>query len=573
MKKWLKGLGMLAFVAVFALALVGCGDDTDDGGTTDDNGYENGEEVALDGDIEALLAEFDLPAPRFTPDPNTPSWQTDYDHFVELTWYVNMIWWPAHSMGDSWVTQVMMDDLNVHIEFISGNMDNLNTMIMAGEMPDIITMESWAFDLVNHAYEFALPLDVLSTVYDPYFLEHVLHPQKQSWFTMDNGHIYGIPNEAMTSDLINAGYAFPGAGFLVRQDIYEAIGSPDMSTPEGFLDALRAAVAYMPTDNAGRPLVGFSGDFMDILANNNGSFGWNLQDFLAIPVQNADGTWYDRDVHPEYLEWLLVFRQAMYEGLMTPDQFSDDNETINDRFASGNYFAYMTPNTNDVASRLNIIANSDHPEQMMIPIYGPRNQAGDDHTLPAGGINGWTHTFISQQTTDPQAAMQVITYLSSEHGQIIQQFGIEGETYEYIDGVPTLLPDIQEYLTTDCCGFRYEWGIMTFWMLRNSGFINSLGVLPTGPHGEVAIFYSQFNEARLEFINLDPTDGQLQRDNENLDLARSQAIVEVLTADSDAEGTQIWEDFLASRADFDFEAITAYRNERLNENRARLGLD
>ena len=571
---------MLAITFMFALIACGGSDEpetvtpppaeTDDNGT-DDTLDEPG--LTLSDDVLALISQFNLPEPRFTPDPNTPSWQADRDHDVSLTWYVNMFWWPHHSMGDSWVTTVMMDDLNVHIEFISGDTDNLNAMIIGGDMPDIITMESWAFDFVNHAYEFALPLDVLSQVYDPYFLDNILHPQHRAWFTLPDGHLYGIPNESMTSEEINAGYAFPGSGFLVRQDIYEAIGEPDMSSPEGFLDALRAAVEHMPEDSNGRPLTAFSGASTNISTGDNGSFSGNLQDFLAIPILNPDGTWYDRDADPEYLEWMLVFRQAMEENLMSMDQFTDENEDINDKFATGNYFAFMTHNTNDIASRLAVIAAGDYPEQMMIPISGPRNAAGDDHTFGAGGINGWTHTFVTQQTSDPQTAMQVITYFSSDYGQMVQQFGHEGVTYEYINGVPTLLPDIQEFLSDDYYGFRDEWGIRTFWMLRRPGFFASLGVMPTGLHGDIQTFNRQFSQSRLEFVNLEPTDGALGRDNDNLDLARSQAIFNLISADSDAEATAIWEAFLDSRADFDFDAITEYRNNRLSENRTRLGMD
>ena len=579
MKKLLLGLMMMAMV----LVVVACGNDdnnqaNDPAPTQAQNGGgETANEPAADdelpAEIQALISQFNLPEPRFVPSADVPSWQRDYGHNASLTWYVNMFWWPEHRMGDSWVTTVINEDINVDIHFISGNTDNLNAMIIGGDMPDIITMESWAFDFVNHAYEFAFPLDVLSQVYDPYFLENLLHPQHRAWFTLPNGHIYGIPNEAMNSDEINAGYAFPGSGFLVREDIFLAIGEPDMSTPEGFLDALRAAQAHMPVDSAGRPLTPFSGQSTDISTANNGAFSGVLQDFLAIPVLNPDGTWYDRDANPEYLAWMLVFRQAMEEGLMSIDQFTDDNETINDKFATGNYFAFMTNNTNDVASRLAVIAAGDHPDQMMIPISGPRNSAGDAHTFPAGGINGWTHTFVTQATRDPQTAMQVITYFMSDHGQMVQQFGHEGVTFEFVDGVPTLLPEIQAFLTDDYYGFRDEWGIRTFWMLRRPGFFASQGVMPTGLHGDIQTFNRQFATSRLDFVNLEPTDGQLGRDNDNLDLIRSQAIFNLITADSDAEATQIWEDFLASRGDFDFDNINAYRNDRLRENRERLGMD
>ena len=577
MKKVLLGLLALAFLFIG----VACGNDNNDPATTDP-GIERplplpGPEVTVDqlpADIQALIAQWNLPEPRFTPDANVPGWQNDQAHHAELTWYVNYIWWPTHTMGDSWVTYTMMGELNVRINFTSGNTEALNAMLAGGDLPDIITLGGYNVGIVSDAHMFAFPLDVLATVYDPYFLS-IFPEQTQNWMRLPDGHFYGIPNESMTSDEINAGFAMPGTGFFVRQDIYEGIGSPDMSTPDGFLQALRDAVEFMPTDDAGRPLVAFSGDMMNIMTNDNGAFSGVIQDFLAIPTVNADGTFFDRDAHPEYLEWLLVFRQAYEEGLITPDQFSDDNETVNNRFETGNFFALMTSNTNDFASRLNNISNN-NPDQMMIPVSGPRNSAGDPHTFAAGGINGWTHTFITQNTNDPQTAIQVLTYLYSDHGQMLQQFGVEGETFEFVDGVPTLLPHIQEFLTDDYYGFRDEYGIRTFWMLRRPGFFASQGVLPTGPHGNVQLFNRQFNQARLNFVNLEPTlasNEMLQMNLEVIDLNRSQAIANVLTASTDAEAIQIWENFLASRDNFDWAGITEYRNERLRINNERLGIN
>jgi len=572
MKKILFALFSLAFM----LVVVACGNNDDTPATPSapvapapggNETVEPGE--TLSDQVLAYISQFGLPEPRFIPQADTPSWMLDTDFDAELTWYVNYIWWPATEPGDRWVTDFIMDEMNVRITWTSGNDEALNAMLASGNLPDIITFGGYNVSLVNDAYMFALPLDVLAAVYDPHFLD-IVHPQIQAWMRLDNGHFYGIPNESLNSDEINAGYAFPGAGFLVRQDIYEAIGRPDMTTPEGFLQALRDAQTYMPYDDHGRPLVPFSGDFMNITTNDNGAFSGVLQDFLAIPT-TVNGQWYDRDANPEYLAWLLVMRQAFEEGLISPEQFSLDNEGVNNEFETGRYFAVMTGNTNDFSSRMNNISTN-NPTQQYIAISGPRNSAGDPHTFPAGAINGWTHTFITQSARDPQTAMQVLTYFWSDHGQMIQQFGLEGEHFEYVDGTPVWFDEIQDFISADYYGFRDVWGMRTFWQLRRPGFFTGLGVVPTGPHAEVQLHNRQFNQARLDFINLEPTEGQLERDLENIDLNRSRAIADVLTASSDEEATQIWQNFLESRYNGDWNGIIEHRNNRLIINRERLGL-
>ena len=179
---------------------------------------------------------------------------------------------------------------------------------------------------------------------------------------------------------------------------------------------------------------------------------------------------------------------------------------------------------------------------------------------------------MTTAATDPQAAMQAVSYLASEYGTMLALFGIEGETFEWVDGIPVMNEDLTEFRNSDYYGFRDEYGIGTFWMVRNLMLANSLGNLPGGYQANNVAFAQQFSHARLEFVELDPVAGALQRDMDNINVARSQAIVNVLQAPNDAAGTEIWENFLASRDNFDFDGITEYRNNRLNENRARLGM-
>lgn len=373
-----------------------------------------------------------------------------------------------------------------------------------------------------------------------------------------------LPNDAWDRESIEDGTAWPNAGFMVREDIYNEIGPVNMTTPEGFLDALRAAAAYMPETDHGVPLVAFSGHALDMVAGGTGAFGETLQDFLAIPYVDELGNWYDRDADPEYLAWLLIFRQALEEGLMNNDQFSDDNSLIQERLSLGTYFAYMTPNTHDVGEALEN-NNNRETNQFYIPVSGPRNSTGADHTFPAGGLGGWTQTFVTRSGVDPQTAMQVITYFASDYGNMLTAFGVEGETFEWIDGLAVLFPEVES---------DENYGLGRYWMLRNLSYTNRVGNLPHPAIREIVAYSQQFNQARLEFSGIDPVDGgALQRDIESINTARTQAIVAVIQAPDDATGTQIWQDFLESRGDFAFEELIEFRNGRIQSNREKLGMD
>ena len=76
----------------------------------------------------------------------------------------------------------------------------------------------------------------------------------------------------------------------MRKDIYEAIGSPDMTTPEGFSAAVKKAVEMFPEVD-GKPLIPIGAH---VFTNQgNVSFDNYLMDFLAVPWEK-DGKLYDR---------------------------------------------------------------------------------------------------------------------------------------------------------------------------------------------------------------------------------------------------------------------------------------
>ena len=64
---------------------------------------------------------------RYTPDAKTPAWQLDTKkETTKLKWYVNADWWNTE-YGKDMVTKKIKEDLNIDIEFITGDDTKLNT--------------------------------------------------------------------------------------------------------------------------------------------------------------------------------------------------------------------------------------------------------------------------------------------------------------------------------------------------------------------------------------------------------------------------------------------------------------
>ena len=176
------------------------------------------------------------------------------------------------------------------------------------------------------------------------------------------------------------------------------------------------------------------------------SFDKYLQNFLAVPYEK-DGKYYDRYTDPEYLRWLKLFRQLGEEGYLAPDIFVDTRTQMSEKIAEGRYFCMLYQRT-DLADQEKALYAGD-PEKIYIAVDGPKNSKGDDPVLPSPGISGWTVTLISKKCKDPERAMEFLDYLISEEGQKMVYLGIEGITYDMVDGKPVIREDVKKLLNTD----------------------------------------------------------------------------------------------------------------------------
>ena len=112
---------------------------------------------------------------------------------------------------------------------------------------------------------------------------------------------------------------------------------------------------------------------------------------------------------------------------------------------------------------------ANHPERMYMAVDGPANSNGDEPTLPSTGINGWTVTLISKNCKDPERAIAFLDYLISEHGQEITYLGVEGVTYDMVDGKPVLKPEVKEILDNDRVTYDALYGADdAYWMLQDN---------------------------------------------------------------------------------------------------------
>ncbi|MDL2232412.1 extracellular solute-binding protein [Ruminococcaceae bacterium OttesenSCG-928-L11] len=395
----------------------------------------------------------------------TPGWQRTADTPVTLSWYINFSWFTS-TWDDSLVARTITEETGAELHFItpSGNeWEKLNSMMASDTLPDFVTLGHWE-PQVNQmiADGQVLALNQLADTYDPYFWE-VAHPQRVAWYTMPDGNLYAYPNSSYApSDYEQYNNIGANQAFLVRRDIYEGLGSPDMTTPEGFIQAVRnAAAQYGSLD--GQPLIPIG--LYDFDKDGCYSLEAILMNLLAVPFER-DGAAYDRYTDPDYITWLKAFRQLCHEGYFPADIFVDRRLQTAEKVADGRYFCMLYQHT-DIADQQKVVYEK-YPGCQYIAVDGPKNAAGDPHTLPGVGINGWTVTLVGNNCKTPDRAIQLLSYLISEHGQLTTYCGVEGVTYDKVDGIPVIRPDVLALLNRD----RVEYNRLyaadnTYWMLQD----------------------------------------------------------------------------------------------------------
>lgn len=409
---------------------------------------------------------------------DAPGWIANADKPITFDWYIHFSWF-ARSWGNSEVSKYITEKTGVNVNFVvpAGNeAEKLNSLIAGDALPDIITL-GWYEGQVPMMIDSGLvyALDDLAKDYDPYFFK-VTNPDKLGWYTEADGKVYGYPNASYTPQDYEtyAGNLTSNETFLVRKDMYEAIGSPDLTTPEGFLKALRDVKAKFPTVG-GQPIIPFgTNEFGD---TGNNMLQAYLQHFLAISPEK-NGKFQDANLgleDPEYLRWLKALRQAHSEGLIATDIFVDKRSQIEEKAAQGRYFAMLYQNW-DMQAAQHARWDVD-PNSIYIAVPGFKNSKKSDPTLAGGGIAGWTITMISKNCKDKARAIQFLTYLISEEGQMDTNFGILNKHYTIKNGIPTLTDEVRELDSTDKNKQETEVGVQyTYWMLMDTAWQEQWGV-------------------------------------------------------------------------------------------------
>ena len=498
-----------------------------------------------------------------------------------IDWYVDLSWWGWNGLGfgQDLTSQILKEKTGVTINFITPATDGgeqLATMLASGDLPDVITLQGlWDSNSRMLAYQmsqdgYLLAHNDLIEKYNP-DMKDVIRQDVFDWYAEGDGKTYMTPNYAYSSqDLKQGEQLVPNRCITVRKDLWEKLGSPDMSTPEAFLAACKRAQEELTYD--GKEVIG-----LQLYEGANEALSI-MNQYFAVPFETQDGK-YAYDFNQEGTKESLAFlNEAFRTGLVTESNFSDTRDMINEKVASGRVFAMITA-PQDFTGQMGSLYDTD-PNAVYIPVL-LRNHKGEDPVLSDIRGWGWLMTGITSSCERPDLVINLFEYLMSDEGQIDMVFGKEGETFNYnADGTISLT---DAYYQAAANNDTKKYALSAMNLLDNYAFRRKFDSVPTDPKALVitdtllkapmAPYSYDYAASGLKLDPADPRKEEVQQLNVAISNYRKTAIAELITAASVDAFNAKFDEVKATLVSMGVDKVIAYNADGYENAKKALGIE
>lgn len=507
---------------------------------------------------------------------------------VRLTWFVDVPSFVFNSEG--WgldrMTAEFKERFGIEIEFVTAADESgsqLATLISSDSVPDIITMKGlWDSPSTNLIRQMAeaemlVSYDELIDLYVPEEEKAGFRSDVLAWYALSDGKTYAYPNFAYSTDDLPEGTGLvPNRCIMVRADMLEQLGNPDMSSPAAFLDVCERAVkeigAYNGLDVVGIQLYEGGNEAQSIVGA-----------YFAEPWETEDGHAFDAFAAGTNKESYAFLNEAYRRGLILDANYADTRDQVREKIASGRVFALIAA-PQDFYNEFCTLYDADPNAYYKAVVL--RNSRGDDPVL--GDISGWGYlqTCISANCKAPDKLIRFISYLVNDEGAIHLAKGWEGEQWAYdADGKIATLDSWAEACKNDPTLTKKE-GVSCFDLFANFAFLmqydpnldltnpNDLKVSRTSDV-QLKQPMAQYSHRSAQY-RYDPNDERAMPVNEErikresyLDIAEA----ELLTAESaeafEAKYAEIQQTLPTV---YDMELYLQYQDDALQAGKAQLGV-
>ncbi|MEK4008654.1 ABC transporter substrate-binding protein [Paenibacillus sp. FSL H3-0333] len=343
-----------------------------------------------------------------------------------------------------------------------GGQDKISMMAASGEYPDMIYAKGELGKLVDA--EAIIDLTELIDKYAPNIKKVMDGNMNRMKYSKDNQAIYSIPTnvgiDQQSFDATN--------GFQIQHRVLKELGYPEVRTVKDFENVLKAYVAKHPTTD-GQPTIPLTvnadGWKIMITVTNQGDIttgGTNDGEYYVNPETYETMLHYKKPEEKEYFRWL----NHMYnEGLLDKESFVQKDDQYKSKISSGRVLG-LTSVEWEYQDAENALKAAGKDEYTYAHFPVTLSEEYKDHAMQSVGVDGYGIS-ITTACKDPVRAIKFLDWLSSEEGQVLRNWGIEGKHYNVENGKRVIPADILDQKVNDAASFTKATGV---------GLYSTLGV-------------------------------------------------------------------------------------------------
>ncbi|MCM1026987.1 MAG: extracellular solute-binding protein [Roseburia sp.] len=362
--------------------------------------------------------------------------------------------------GDTAFYQAIEEACNVDLKFIdsTGGKDGLSILIGTNDLPDIIF--EWDGNIGGGVQKSLadgtiLPLnDLMDQGYMPNFKAYLeSDPEVDKLCINDDGLYAWVPMiRRPDSPLVFNGN-------MIRKDWLDDL---NLEIPETIDEMEKVLLAFKEKKGCE---AGYS------FAGNDYSY-FVMSYGICESFYVEDGVVKYGFLQDSYKDFLERFNKWLNLGILDPDAFSQDWDAFYAKIATDK-IGILRGNTGGVFGQIETM-KANNPELNFVPMAFPVLNKGETFPVDASSyrVNN-IGMAISSTCENLEAAARVLDYVYGEEGDLLANYGIEGKSFEYVDGVPTFT----ELVTNNPDGLSIQQALSFYAGSNNKPFLCSNGMM------------------------------------------------------------------------------------------------
>ncbi|MCU6712285.1 extracellular solute-binding protein [Paenibacillus sp. J5C_2022] len=335
----------------------------------------------------------------------------------------------ATNLADSPIGKAIAEATGVNVKYIHPSegqgVEQFNLMIASSKLPDAIEY-TWTDYPGGPEKAIAdgviIPLNDLIDQYAPNLKKLLASdPELDKMVKTDSGQYYAFP---MVRN--NAGVVFRGP--MLRKDWLDELG---LEVPETVDDWYNVLKAFKEKKGAAAPFTAQYANRMNIQDAFYGAYHTSYDFYIDDAGEVRYGP-----LDPQFKDVLSLFRKWYSEGLIDKDFPIVDRKTLDKRILNNEAGATVFLLGGGMGGWL------ESATEEGFDLIGAPYPVLKEGEKPFTGqrdfkYNPKASVAVTTSSKNPELVVQWLDYAYSEEGSLLYNFGIEGESYEMKDGIPT----------------------------------------------------------------------------------------------------------------------------------------